>query len=80
MAGVQREHGRVLVIAQGKAAFQFRLNGFNMRLQPCLCLPFGVQQAQSEWAELCRMALAPQNHFAAQLFFPFFQRPPDMAV
>ena len=80
MAGIQGEHVGVGVEGHGECAFQVGVQRGNLRRQARLGLAFGPQQLAAELAELCRLALAPDDQFAAQLVFPALEGTPDMAV
>jgi len=80
VAGVEREHVAAVVEGHGEGALQVGAQGFDLRGEPGLRLALGPEQLGAEFAELRRLALAPDDELAAQLVLPALERAPHMAV
>ena len=80
MAGVEHQHMGAVVKGHRQGALDVAAQGFDLRRQPGLGLPFGPQQLLAELGELGALAFFPDDEFAAQRLFGFLERAPDMAV
>ena len=80
MAGIHGQHVGAVVKRHREGALQVGMQRGDLGGQPCLRLPLCPQQLGAKFAELGRLALAPDDELSAQLFFPPLERAPHMAV
>ena len=80
VAGVERGDLGGGVEGDGKGAFEFGLQGRDLRRQPCLGLAFGPEQLGGKRRQARRLALVPEHQRLAQLAFPALEFAPDVAV